>query len=74
MISVAPKGKAMAANIPADERYGPINYFLEEYDPKYDCFKSNGPKFDRFGQINLTQIQIYFALIYGAVIYLGNSF
>jgi hypothetical protein len=29
------KGKASAPNIPADERFGPINYFFEEYDPKY---------------------------------------
>ena len=32
----------MAPNMPADERFGPINYFLEEYDPKYDCIKSDG--------------------------------
>ncbi len=32
LIGGAPKEKLY---MPTDERFGPINYFFEEYDPKY---------------------------------------
>ena len=36
---MAPKGKAMAPNMSADERFGPKNYFLKNMTPKMTALK-----------------------------------
>jgi hypothetical protein len=59
LIGGAPKEKLY---MPTDERFGPINYFFEEYDPKYFPLWANiCPVWPESGNL--------YALIYGAVVF-----